>query len=238
MFPISPVIAVAASNRTSESSFGRVHHSSDRRCTDECPYRHVPRPLSWTISPQSRTKFVSFPWLFLLLAVLKTGIGAILGIKEESRLGAVQAMWNYIKIQGLQDKSDRRLVRADDRLRGVCAQRYFSEHSLIIWLDFRRFRNCTVSEAPGVRYQTLGSTWTYPSAVLVRPKPSYVGARTSFSVGCRDQDGRFHNEDQDGSNVAYQQGNNNSVVENGRRGTYHTPCLQSLSSTRITSIRR
>ena len=31
----------------------------------------------------------------------------------------IQALWNYIKIQGLQDKVDRRLVRADDLLRPV-----------------------------------------------------------------------------------------------------------------------
>ncbi|GLB44557.1 putative SWIB/MDM2 domain containing protein [Lyophyllum shimeji] len=46
-------------------------------------------------------------------------LGAVLGIKEESRTGVIQALWNYIKIQGLQDKADRRLVRADDHLRPI-----------------------------------------------------------------------------------------------------------------------
>jgi SWI/SNF-related matrix-associated actin-dependent regulator of chromatin subfamily D len=46
-------------------------------------------------------------------------IGNILGIKEESRTGVIQALWNYIKIQGLQDKVDRRMVRADEQLRHV-----------------------------------------------------------------------------------------------------------------------
>jgi hypothetical protein len=46
-------------------------------------------------------------------------IGSVLGIKEESRLGVVQTLWNYIKVQGLQDKVDRRLIRADDKLRPV-----------------------------------------------------------------------------------------------------------------------
>ncbi|ESK90328.1 swi snf and rsc complex subunit ssr3 [Moniliophthora roreri MCA 2997] len=41
----------------------------------------------------------------------------ILGIKEESRLGVIQALWNYIKIQGLQDKVDKRAIHTDDRLR-------------------------------------------------------------------------------------------------------------------------
>ncbi|KAJ7585081.1 SWI/SNF complex 60 kDa subunit [Mycena floridula] len=44
-------------------------------------------------------------------------LGDILGVKEDSRLGVIQTLWNYIKIQGLQDKVDRRLIRIDDRLR-------------------------------------------------------------------------------------------------------------------------
>jgi SWI/SNF-related matrix-associated actin-dependent regulator of chromatin subfamily D len=46
-------------------------------------------------------------------------LGTVLGIKEESRLGVVQTLWNYIKVKGLQDKDDRRLIRADDKLRPV-----------------------------------------------------------------------------------------------------------------------
>ncbi|CAA7262676.1 unnamed protein product [Cyclocybe aegerita] len=44
-------------------------------------------------------------------------LSSILGIKEDSRLGVIQTLWNYIKLQGLQDKVDRRLIRADERLR-------------------------------------------------------------------------------------------------------------------------
>ncbi|KAI0753690.1 SWI/SNF complex 60 kDa subunit [Fomes fomentarius] len=43
-------------------------------------------------------------------------LGNILGIKEDSRIGVIQALWNYIKTQNLQDKLDRRIVRADARL--------------------------------------------------------------------------------------------------------------------------
>jgi len=43
----------------------------------------------------------------------------VLGIKEDSRIGVVQALWNYIKLQGMQDKEDRRIVRADDALRPI-----------------------------------------------------------------------------------------------------------------------
>ena len=48
-----------------------------------------------------------------------TYLGNVLGIKEDSRLGVIQTLWNYIKLQGLQDKVDRRLIRADDKLRPV-----------------------------------------------------------------------------------------------------------------------
>ncbi|KAL6299811.1 SWI/SNF complex 60 kDa subunit [Sparassis latifolia] len=44
-------------------------------------------------------------------------LGRILGLREESRTGVVQALWNYIKLQGLQDKVDRRMVRPDAYLR-------------------------------------------------------------------------------------------------------------------------
>lgn len=43
----------------------------------------------------------------------------ILGIKEESRVGVIQALWNYIKVHGLQDKVDRRIIRADEYLKPV-----------------------------------------------------------------------------------------------------------------------
>ena len=54
------------------------------------------------------------------ICVLIFGFAAnILGIKEDSRTGVIQALWNYIKAQNLQDKLDRRVVRADARLRQV-----------------------------------------------------------------------------------------------------------------------
>ncbi|KAI9463493.1 BAR-domain-containing protein [Boletus coccyginus] len=43
----------------------------------------------------------------------------VLGIKEESRIGVIQTLWNYIKLNGLQDKVDRRRIRADDYLRPI-----------------------------------------------------------------------------------------------------------------------
>ena len=46
-------------------------------------------------------------------------LGSILGIKEESRPGVIHALWNYIKLQDLQDKVDRRVIRADPALAKV-----------------------------------------------------------------------------------------------------------------------
>ncbi|TBU28428.1 SWI/SNF complex 60 kDa subunit [Dichomitus squalens] len=43
----------------------------------------------------------------------------IIGVKEESRIGVVQALWNYIKQNNLQDKQDRRKIHADARLRPI-----------------------------------------------------------------------------------------------------------------------
>jgi len=34
-------------------------------------------------------------------------------------MGVIQALWNYIKLQGLQDKVDRRVIRADEKLKPV-----------------------------------------------------------------------------------------------------------------------
>jgi len=46
-------------------------------------------------------------------------LGNVLGIKEDSRIGVIQALWNYIKVNGLQDKVDRRVIRADEYLRPI-----------------------------------------------------------------------------------------------------------------------
>lgn len=48
-------------------------------------------------------------------------------------MGVIQALWNYIKVQGLQDKVDRRVIRADEYLKPVCYFRlymYFFTESL------------------------------------------------------------------------------------------------------------
>lgn len=61
-------------------------------------------------------RFPSLVWLPELII----NVGNVLGIKEDTRVSVVQALWNYIKLQDLQDKVDRRLIHADASLRGVC----------------------------------------------------------------------------------------------------------------------
>jgi SWIB/MDM2 domain len=61
--------------------------------------------------------------------------GNILGIKEESRGGVMQALWTYIKTHNLQDKVDRKQIHADAMLRPVCGHKPGRRHVLILSLD-------------------------------------------------------------------------------------------------------
>ncbi|KAF4611499.1 hypothetical protein D9613_003669 [Agrocybe pediades] len=57
-------------------------------------------------------------------------LGSILGIKEDSRIGIIQTLWNYIKVQGLQDKVDRRSIKPDEKLRAIFGPEPFPFHRL------------------------------------------------------------------------------------------------------------
>jgi SWI/SNF-related matrix-associated actin-dependent regulator of chromatin subfamily D len=46
----------------------------------------------------------------------------ILDMKEDTRTGIITALWHYIKVNGLQDKVDRRIIRPDAKLRPVSTQ--------------------------------------------------------------------------------------------------------------------
>lgn len=54
----------------------------------------------------------SFRWISRQIANL-------LCLKDDSRINVINALWNYIRINGLQDKVDRRTVRTNDELRAV-----------------------------------------------------------------------------------------------------------------------
>ena len=46
-------------------------------------------------------------------------LSSIIEVKSDSRPGVIAALWNYIKVHNLQDKTDRKLIRLDARLRKV-----------------------------------------------------------------------------------------------------------------------
>lgn len=74
-------------------------------------------PEQYKVSPDLGDFLVSI--VFLFVAPHASLSAYVLGIKEESRIGVIQSLWNYIKLNGLQDKADRRRIKADDYLRPV-----------------------------------------------------------------------------------------------------------------------
>lgn len=50
-------------------------------------------------------------------------LAKIIDIKEDTKANVTQAVWNYIKIKGLQDKDDRRKVRGEGAFGKVCSPR-------------------------------------------------------------------------------------------------------------------
>ncbi|KAJ7281684.1 SWI/SNF complex 60 kDa subunit [Mycena rebaudengoi] len=88
-------------------------------------------------------------------------LGSILGIKEDSRIGVIQALWNYIKIQGLQDKVDRRLVRADEKLRPI-----FNGESILFQKLPELVNRCLASPEPIVLHYMIDPTVPSPERPL------------------------------------------------------------------------
>ncbi|KAJ7355471.1 SWI/SNF complex protein [Mycena albidolilacea] len=84
-------------------------------------------------------------------------LGNVLGIKEDSRIGVIQALWNYIKIQGLQDKVDRRLVRADDKLRPI-----FNGENILFQKLPELVNRCLVAPDPIVLHYIINPTIPAP----------------------------------------------------------------------------
>lgn len=50
---------------------------------------------------------------------LAPDLARVLDIQEDTRTNIVTALWNYIKVNGLQDKVDRKIIRADAELRPI-----------------------------------------------------------------------------------------------------------------------
>ncbi|KAJ7437696.1 SWI/SNF complex protein [Mycena latifolia] len=84
-------------------------------------------------------------------------LGNILGIKEDSRIGVIQALWNYIKIQGLQDKVDRRLVRADEKLRPI-----FNAETILFQKLPELVNRCLVAPDPIILHYMINPTIPAP----------------------------------------------------------------------------
>jgi len=91
-------------------------------------------PEQYKISPELCEEFTSRARqpFFCSLQRLHLILAHVLGIKEESRLGVIQTLWNYIKLQGLQDKTDRRMIHSDEKLRSVSVSCSFPTSSLLM----------------------------------------------------------------------------------------------------------
>jgi upstream activation factor subunit UAF30 len=46
-------------------------------------------------------------------------LGAVIGHKPMARSEVTKKVWDYIKANGLQDKTNRRMINADDKLRKI-----------------------------------------------------------------------------------------------------------------------
>ncbi|KAJ7767504.1 SWI/SNF complex protein [Mycena maculata] len=107
-------------------------------------------------------------------------LGNILGIKEDSRIGVIQALWNYIKIQGLQDKVDRRLVRADEKLRPI-----FNGESILFQKLPELVNRCLAAPDPIILHYMINPTIPAPERPLawdVELKTEDVALKGRMSV--------------------------------------------------------
>ena len=126
---------VATSTRSSQPLTGQLHCQTKRWYTYENPHCHV-----FGSFPEQYKVLVRSPFLFVDWHLISY-IANVLGVKEHSRIGIIQTLWNYIKLQGLQDKVDRRVIRADERLRPVSIfsfQVFLSISMAFFQQDFRR----------------------------------------------------------------------------------------------------
>lgn len=69
----------------------------------------------------------------------------VLDVQEDTRANIITALWNYIKINSLQDKVDRKLIRADADLRPVRNARDLSDASLTRRRSLARTRSVSTS---------------------------------------------------------------------------------------------
>ncbi|PCH42853.1 SWI/SNF complex 60 kDa subunit [Wolfiporia cocos MD-104 SS10] len=109
-------------------------------------------------------------------------LGNILGLREESRTGVIQAVWNYVKLQNLQDKVDRRVVRADAHLRPI-----FGADTILFQQIPEKVNRYLMPPEPIVLHYTLNPTTPPPEKpaawdVEVRLDDSALKARMHHAM--------------------------------------------------------
>lgn len=110
-------------------------------------------------------------------------VGNILGIKEESRAGVIQALWAYIKANNLQDKVDRKRIHADAMLRPVRVHFLVNDTLIPIpSIDIWR-RNDPIQ--PLARAGQSSSRAPKSSGHLLHSKPDSTTTGTASSLGYR-----------------------------------------------------
>jgi chromatin remodeling complex protein RSC6 len=58
---------------------------------------------------------------FMKALAPSAALAAVVGSNSLPRTEVVKKMWNYIKANGLQDKTNRRMINADDKLKAIFA---------------------------------------------------------------------------------------------------------------------
>lgn len=59
---------------------------------------------------------------------LQDELASVINVSQVSRLDALKALWDYIKINNLQDRLDRRTIKLDSKLEYVSLWRMASYH--------------------------------------------------------------------------------------------------------------
>ncbi|KAK7677179.1 hypothetical protein QCA50_019888 [Cerrena zonata] len=82
---------------------------------------------------------------------------SVIGVKEETRVGIQQAVWNYIKLENLQDKVDRKMIHADAKLKPI-----FGQDSIPFMEIPHRINRQLLPPDPIILYYTLNPSHAPP----------------------------------------------------------------------------
>ncbi|KAI0798153.1 SWI/SNF complex 60 kDa subunit [Abortiporus biennis] len=109
-------------------------------------------------------------------------LGSILGIKEDTRTGVIHALWNYIKVHGLQDKLDRKTIKADAQLRNI-----FGAEAIPFQMIPERVNRFLLPPDPIILHYTLNPSFPPPEKpsawdVELRAEDTNLKARMNHVV--------------------------------------------------------